>query len=259
MRSDDGGETWAVGWEVSPGRAKMLERALSDGAPVSSLSLAVQARRDGHVVVVANGRDGVAVRDVRGTWRRLGLAPGGELSEAAAVPLSRAADTGAEMRVAALAAVLAALAALAIQVVRPVRRTRPWAVVALGTAGTLIMAPWPSDWLTAVTPLWMAAMFVGGVLLISAVIVAASLISDAWLGSRGVWRAAGVGVGVGLGVAAPFKAWSEGLADDYGLSLTAAVLLGLGAAAIGLAMLRRSALLEARRPQPDAYTLPGRL
>ncbi|MGW0482854.1 hypothetical protein [Nonomuraea sp. NPDC003214] len=259
MRSDDGGATWDPGWEVSPGRVKMLERALSDGAPIVSRSLAVQEHGDGHVVVVANGRDGVAVKDADGAWRRLGLTPQGELSDAAAIPLSRPADASGEMRVAALAAVLAALAGLSAQAARPTRRTRPWAVVALATGGALVMAPWPYEyWLLPVTPLWMAAMFVGGVLLISAMIVAASLVSDAWLGARGVWRAVGVGLLVGLGVAAPFRAWSVGLVDDYGLALATAALLGVGAAAAGLVTLRRRALLEAREPRPDAYTLPGR-
>ncbi|MEV4217287.1 hypothetical protein [Nonomuraea sp. NPDC049725] len=259
MRSGDGGATWDPGWEVSPGRVKMLERALSDGAPIVSRSLAVQEHGDGHVVVVANGRDGVAVKDADGAWRRLGLTPQGELSDAAAIPLSRSADVSGEMRVAALAAVLAALAGLSAQAARPTRRTRPWAVVALAAGGALVMAPWPYEyWLLPVTPLWMAAMFVGGVLLISAMIVAASLVSDAWLGARGVWRAVGAGVLVGVGVAAPFRAWSAGLVDDYGLALAAAALLGVGAAAAGLVTLRRRALLEAREPRPDAYTLPGR-
>ncbi len=266
MRSGDGGATWDPGWEVSPGRAKMLERALSDGAPIVSRSLAVQEHGDGHVVVVANGRDGVAVKDADGAWRRLGLTPQGELSDAAAIPLSRPADASGEMRVAVLAAVLAALAGLAIQVVRPLRRTRPLAVVILGGAGLVLLGPWPYDeWsemerhvLISNNPAPVMASVLGGALLLTAVIVATSLITDAHLGRRGLSRAVAVGVAVGVGVAAPFRAWSVGLVDDYGLALATAALLGVGAAAAGLVTLRRRALLEAPEPRPDAYTLPGR-
>jgi hypothetical protein len=70
----DGGASWKTVWEVSEGRED------------ASTAVAVQRVPEGHVVVAANGTDGIAVRDTRGTWRRLGLSADG-LSADAAIPL----------------------------------------------------------------------------------------------------------------------------------------------------------------------------
>ncbi|MEV0596886.1 hypothetical protein [Nonomuraea cavernae] len=60
--SDDGGATWHESWK--PGD--------DPGAPQHPRALAVQARPGGHVVVVADGLDGILVRDVSGAWRQAG-------------------------------------------------------------------------------------------------------------------------------------------------------------------------------------------
>jgi hypothetical protein len=75
--SVDGGKTWQVSWEVSDDRRDLLRRAYDDLGDVrvylSSNALAVLAMPGGHVVVVANGRDGYARRDASGTWERIGF------------------------------------------------------------------------------------------------------------------------------------------------------------------------------------------
>ncbi len=240
MQSDDGGKTWTVSWEVPPERVKALEHALS-AEELRSTTLAVQPRQAGeHVVVVANGRDGVAVRDVDGQWRRLGFTDEGELSEDAAVPLTGPVrPIGGEMWAAALAALLTVLAGLAAQAaLSSPRRIRPGLIVALSGFGAVMLAPGPY---LAVSPVLLLLGLTGAVLLITSAITAASLVTDARLGSRGVANALAAGVLVGLAVAAPFRGWGEGWIDEYGAALMLALILGLGSAAGGLVTLRRSA------------------
>lgn len=73
----DGGATWVTSWEVDDEsrdqRAKEL-RYLGDRAKnLSSHALHVQPVDTGYVVLVANGRDGYALRDEDGQWRRIGF------------------------------------------------------------------------------------------------------------------------------------------------------------------------------------------
>jgi hypothetical protein len=56
----------------------------------------VQRVTDGHVVVVANGADGIAVRDTRGIWRRLGFTSEGFSADAAPPLPSPHVDLGTE-------------------------------------------------------------------------------------------------------------------------------------------------------------------
>jgi len=245
LRSTDGGETWAVDWQVPAGQVRMLDRALPDShehEPLRSRSLAVLARPAGHVVIVANGRDGVAVRDETGAWRRLGFTDDRRLSESAAVPLDRPAGSGAEMWVAALAFAWVTLAALAAQVTRRGRRGRPIAVALLGGVGALLLAPWP-------TVVLGPAPLLGAALLISMMIAAGGLVSDAGIGSRGVGAALGVGVLAGLAVAVPFRMWGAGWID-HGPALGLALVLATLVVSVGLPVLRSSARRWAVRAAP---------
>ncbi|UBU13618.1 hypothetical protein [Nonomuraea gerenzanensis] len=79
-QSDDGGDTWRTSWAPSAAELERLTRQYDDPSGLRSRSLAVQAYQGGHVVVVANGLDGIAVRDTSGTWRRVGW-PGAEPHE----------------------------------------------------------------------------------------------------------------------------------------------------------------------------------
>lgn len=74
--SDDGGKTYSVAWTVDGDTYKMLAESyprVGDPAEhLSSRSIVVHAVAGGHVVFVANGRDGLLYRDVHGAWHRLG-------------------------------------------------------------------------------------------------------------------------------------------------------------------------------------------
>ena len=75
-RSDDARRTWSVAWELSDHTRDLLEREHSSflgSSGVLSYGLVTYALPDGgHVVAVTNGHDGVLVRDVTGTWTRVG-------------------------------------------------------------------------------------------------------------------------------------------------------------------------------------------
>ncbi|WP_066366734.1 hypothetical protein [Herbidospora mongoliensis] len=74
--------------------------------PVESLSVAVTER----LVVVANGADGIALRDARGAWHRLGIGPGGfDPARAAPLTVSGRYDVFVLASLAALVATLLAL------------------------------------------------------------------------------------------------------------------------------------------------------
>ncbi|WP_188188848.1 hypothetical protein [Nonomuraea sp. SYSU D8015] len=81
QQSDDGGKTWSLSWSASADDRERLVRRYGDDASLSSQSLAVLGWRGGHVVVVANGPDGILVRDEAGTWRRVGWPGQGETRE----------------------------------------------------------------------------------------------------------------------------------------------------------------------------------
>jgi hypothetical protein len=77
-RSDDGGSTWADSWMISDRRRGALARAypgLGDAdRELASVAVAVHdLDGGGHLVLVANGRDGFALRHADGTWQRIGF------------------------------------------------------------------------------------------------------------------------------------------------------------------------------------------
>ncbi len=78
----DGGNTYSAAWEVSGETYTMLGESYPEvgnpGEHLSSRSVVVHAVPGGHVVFVANGRDGLLYRDVHGAWLRLGSPASGE-------------------------------------------------------------------------------------------------------------------------------------------------------------------------------------
>ncbi|MFC7591115.1 hypothetical protein ACFQYP_51035 [Nonomuraea antimicrobica] len=84
-QSDDGGRTWRPAWQLSADDQERVNRRHDRRGELRSMALGVQARPGGHVVVVANGLDGIVVRDTSGTWRHVGW-PG---AEPAAVDVDR--------------------------------------------------------------------------------------------------------------------------------------------------------------------------
>jgi hypothetical protein len=71
----DGGKTWNTVWKISSQEQQRLKESLKETCDspfdiLYSAALTVLTRPKGHVVVVANGCDGVAVRDTSGAWHR---------------------------------------------------------------------------------------------------------------------------------------------------------------------------------------------
>ncbi|MET7425523.1 hypothetical protein [Dactylosporangium sp. NPDC005555] len=81
-QSRDGGATFTPAWEVGGASYIGLSGEYPDlGDPalhLSSRSLVVHAVPGGHVIFVANGRDGLLFRDVHGDWQRRGVPDSGE-------------------------------------------------------------------------------------------------------------------------------------------------------------------------------------
>ncbi|MFJ8962452.1 hypothetical protein ACIRG5_23975 [Lentzea sp. NPDC102401] len=73
----DAGRTWHTVWEVPAARWPFVERqhpfpgGVSRVSKVASVDVLVRSVPSGHQVIVANGVEGLAVRDADGTWQRL--------------------------------------------------------------------------------------------------------------------------------------------------------------------------------------------
>lgn len=70
-RSDDGGRTWQPDWSVPADDLAALEARSGDVGVLGTRDVAVLPVTGGFRVLAANGGDGLAVRDVDGTWTRL--------------------------------------------------------------------------------------------------------------------------------------------------------------------------------------------
>lgn len=233
LESNDGSTTWTTSWEVPQDRVDVLTRALGD--PPRSVALAVQETASGHVVVVANGSDGVAVRDEQGVWRRYGLENG--LSTEAALPLDSA-PIGHESWVALLAGVWTLIAGFAIAT-RTYGRSSLTAVAIEALFSTMIGAVVGfSDPVTTMLGVFGSLITLG--LLIAAWVVAA----NAKIGGVTMGAVLGAGVLTALGVVSPFRLWGSGLVQHYDTALMLAAGLGLALAATGLVLVRRTALAQ---------------
>lgn len=245
MESADGGRTWRVSWEVSEGRAKLLDRALDDPRccrrhPLRSEALAVQVRPGGgHVVVVTNERDGIAVRDEGGTWRRLGFTAGGAGLSTATALTQFGQQVDDETRAAALVGFWVMI--VGIVVVAAPGRARRRSIGWLGLVGVLLMMPYdslfnPELYFMTENPLpWLLGL-PGAVITVSVLIGALTLVR----GLSAFLKPLGVGVAVALGIALPFYGWSAGVPDDYNVALALAIVVGLGLGGAGLLYLRGS-------------------
>lgn len=114
--SDDAGRTWRLAWEVTEEQRAILGRHYQEAGPhgerITSQELTVLDVGGGrHVVLVANGRDGFAVRGPDGDWRRIGFA-GAYSAEDSPPPLG--ASSPAERHSDPLRAVLLAFALAAL-------------------------------------------------------------------------------------------------------------------------------------------------
>ncbi|MBF8192561.1 hypothetical protein ITP53_44150 [Nonomuraea sp. K274] len=231
-QSDDGGRTWGPSWALSGDDGDRLTRQYDEGAGLRSVALGVQARPGGgHVVVVANGLDGILVRDTTGTWRRAGV-PGEPTGEV---------DLHPEMSLAVLLAACVLFGGAGAGLRRPQHVYMGAAVVASGGA-YLVMIGWdalfdPGPWL----------LLLGGAMTLAGGLVCLTLAVTG--PARAVPSAAGV-LGAPLvyaSVYTPFYGWSVGLPGAYEIAVALAALL------TGLVLLTGAALIRRDARRTDLY------
>ncbi|MEV6039851.1 hypothetical protein AB0L65_52665 [Nonomuraea sp. NPDC052116] len=235
-QSDDGGKTWGPSWALTADDRERLARRYPSWAGRHSMALAVQARPGGHVVVVANGLDGILVRDVSGEWRRVGL-PGS--------PESTAVDLSPERNVAIFLAVCMLFGGAAAGLQRYQRVYIGFAAAASLGLFAVLSGPAPlsvgkTGMDTAVALFGLLATLVGPVVCLV-------------LAGAGRARPTPAAVGVlaaplvFLTVYTPFYGWSEGTPGPYWVAVSLAVLL-TGLVVLGGAVLIRN---DARRAYLD--------
>ncbi|NRQ37482.1 hypothetical protein HII36_37470 [Nonomuraea sp. NN258] len=237
--SGDGGRTWRVAWEPTTARVEWLNRKYADrayagqegrAALVRSFALVVQERPGGHVVVVANGADGILVRETSGEWREVGW-PGGEW-EPDTNPLAPERD---------IAISLAAVMALGLIGTGLRRLVGAYTIFAALTVTGLYVAMGAQDeygfifyFDPAQLTLGLAMMFIGGLTTIS-------------LAGAGRPPARVVGVALVAGpltyatVFFPFLGWSQGFTGPYLVAVAWAVVCAGGVLAGSVALIRRDA------------------
>ncbi|MFD0735499.1 hypothetical protein [Planotetraspora mira] len=235
---------WVTAWEISPSGQDRLTRAHATKFPedteaVASLGIAIQKFSGGYVVVVANGADGIALRDTAGAWRRLGWAEDG-------FDYSNAVSLSAQGRVedsVPMAALLAALAAGLVTLGCGVRR--------FGFAAAALTL-WAGVWLfyTGVnTPI----LFDPYAVLLAVVLVPVGGISTMVSAVRGGIRIRAWAISTATAAVAyyavmmPFSAWSAGWLGYYSLASGLSIVLGIAVTSAGvLAVIK----LNTRRPAP---------
>ncbi|GIH24228.1 hypothetical protein Aph01nite_25380 [Acrocarpospora phusangensis] len=243
-----GNDRWTTSWEISPGDQDRLWRAYPPDLPedaevVESLGIAVQPVAGGHVVVVANGADGIAVRDVYGVWRRLGWGPLG-FDEKSAVSLTAPGRYDASVTTRALLVALAAgLAALAAGL-----RRLDFTAAAL--------ALWAGFWLLVTDTQYRPIFLVLGFYL-----VGASLTVMIVCAVRNRARPQALAMGVATGPAvyfalmAPYHVWGAGGLSHYWHADVLAGVLGVVACVTGVLLTARAA--DIIRTSVDRAVPPG--
>ncbi|GAB1819997.1 hypothetical protein [Herbidospora sp. RD11066] len=226
--SRDGG-AWTTAWELSPHVQDRLLRAYppewhEDVQPVESLSISAIPG----LVVVANGADGVVVRNSAGTWRRLGLGyfgPSPTLTVAENTPGRWEADLSDKALLIAIAAGLLALVVavrnLAFTFGAALAWPAAWAWLAPRQYfGDLFMQPDSREILVcalAFPPLSLG-LFIAGAVMAK---------PPPWIWGAGALTT----VITWLVVLAPFEAWSIGWVPAYDQAEVLAIVLGAVVAA----------------------------
>ncbi|MEW9555978.1 hypothetical protein [Nonomuraea sp. NPDC050783] len=234
-QSDDGSRTWTPSWSLPADDRMRMARQVPPIAPASS-GLAVQGWRGGHVVVVANGADGILLRDESGTWRRLGW-PGASDDRDLDLDL----DLGPELSTALFLAGCLLFGAAGAGMRRYHRAYLGFAAAAcLGFLGVAFSGRTSDPGLLGLAERVMEHWFAGLMIPVAALTACVLLCA-------GKPRPAPVAVGV-LGaplvfvtVYLPFELWAGGVLRAYWAAVALAVLLTGLAVAACLLLVRRDA------------------
>ncbi|SCL52965.1 hypothetical protein [Micromonospora peucetia] len=159
-QSDDAGRSWRPAWGATEAQRAVLRRQYPDPGPrgerIATQELTVRDTGDGrHVVLVANGRDGFAIRRPDGAWERLGFVDarkGGYPFDGRPPALGRStpADRQDDLLLALALGLTLAVSVLAVSGVRVglrrgATRWQPLPLAALGSAAWVLLATTWSD------------------------------------------------------------------------------------------------------------------
>ncbi|MFC4072644.1 hypothetical protein [Actinoplanes subglobosus] len=149
VQSRTGDGPWREYWGLSDAQWSVLKQGYpyEDSTHLASVSLAVLDVPAGHVLVVANGRDGFAIRDETGSWRRIGFPALPEDEAPIALPAGDApvmTDDTPGAAAAALGVFLGGLVLTGAGVFRAVRRGRSGVWWLLPASYLLILGCMPS-------------------------------------------------------------------------------------------------------------------
>jgi len=258
-QSDDGGTSWQTSWELPDRQRDYLARSYEDlhdvGSNLSSLAVAVVPTTGGDLVIVANGRDGYAVRDVSGHWERIGFGRTVENdgSVVSIPPRPLDPDTLHYLAPELLAGLLAGLIAMGAGGFAAARQRRRAVVMVFAATlaiSALVALPATAgmhvqDWLYR-TPSGVAAV-IGT--LIAAVGALGTVIAATAIGALAKrWAAliAVIGAAVTGTYGAVFARWSHGT-----LGYRVASLIGVAVAIAGIALAVGLGRRVPREPQPD--------
>ncbi|MGK5672815.1 hypothetical protein ACSNOB_08230 [Micromonospora sp. URMC 106] len=183
-QSDDAGRSWRPAWAATEAQRAVLRRQYPDPGPrgerIAAQELTVWDTGDGrHVVLVANGRDGFAIRRPDGTWERLGFVDarvGGYPFDGRPPALGRStpADRGDDPLLALLVGLTLAALVLAVSAVRArlPAGAGPWLPSVLAVLAVVAWAPlamvWTRELVIAELGLVASLVFLFGALLLSA-------------------------------------------------------------------------------------------
>ncbi|MEV4248084.1 hypothetical protein AB0J63_32310 [Streptosporangium canum] len=244
--SRDGGTSWNTVWEVSEGREKVLRRRNDDKYAwpwQGSTAIAVQLVPDGHVVVAANGNDGIAVRDARGTWRRLGFSAEG-FSEDTAVPLrSPHIDLTMEYLIGLFTGLLGLMAGLSVAR-RNGQQISGLSVTAYVLAPVGFVFSFPSG--SGLVASLMTLLGLACALTAAGLTVAAAV--RARVSVRAALALAAIVPCTSLAICGIFSGWVSGTPDDYSTAVLLAWLAGGAGVAVSVLVGWMAARKAADRP-----------
>ncbi|MDX3655798.1 hypothetical protein PV646_00645 [Streptomyces sp. ID05-26A] len=257
----DGGQTWRTAWEVPAGRWSFVlsqhrfPRGFERPEELTSVEVLVRAVPGGHEVFVANRAEGLAVRGVDGTWRRVPVVVAETGLEIRPVPLTAfGRGLGEEVTVAGLIAQFALLIGMSVAAGRARARTGR-GLVAVLPAGLLVVCAVPLAGL--VSFLSSSNATVGPGLVVALFLVGAGIGLTMTVGVLRRSRVLAVGAAAvltGLAFLRPVFGWTAGQPTERDLAIG----LGLAGAAVGLVLVVAAGWWAGRDPaRPRVLEDPG--